>query len=188
MESNDASFERLWAPWRLDYVTGDKAKDIDPTPSNWHVGADPTCFLCRAAASYPANIVADRLLTIVERSSSTIALLNKYPYNNGHLLVSPKRHVGDLADLTHEEHLECMHNLTRFSQIYRTRLNAEGFNVGLNLGRVAGAGVPGHLHWHLVPRWSGDNNFMPVIADTRVISQSLEALWEFLTEADTTLG
>jgi ATP adenylyltransferase len=117
----------------------------------------------------------------VARGAQTIVVLNRFPYNNGHLLISPMRHVGELSELTRDEHLECMELLARLTTIYRQQLNAEGFNVGLNLGKVAGAGVPGHLHWHLVPRWAGDNNFMPVLAGTRVIPQSLDALWELLT-------
>jgi ATP adenylyltransferase len=84
--------------------------------------------------------------------------------------------------MTPGEHLACMQSLAELTSVYRTHLNADGFNIGLNLGHVAGAGLPGHLHWHLVPRWAGDNNFMPVLAGTRVIPQSLEALWEFLSE------
>jgi ATP adenylyltransferase len=90
--------------------------------------------------------------------------------------------VGDLSKMTRDEHAECMEQLAWLTNIYQGHLKADGFNVGLNLGRAAGAGLPGHLHWHLVPRWSGDNNFMPVLAGTRVIPQSLEALWEFLSE------
>jgi ATP adenylyltransferase len=91
--------------------------------------------------------------------------------------------VGDLSAMNREEHLECVEQLTRFTCMYRELLHAEGFNIGLNLGRVAGAGLPGHVHWHLVPRWAGDNNFMPVLAGTRVIPQSLDALWELLVGA-----
>ena len=120
---------------------------------------------------------------VVTRSTSVVVVLNRYPYNNGHLLVSPRRHVGDLKDLTAEENKECVDLLAKFTVIYRELMNAEGFNIGLNLGRVAGAGLPGHLHWHLVPRWAGDNNFMPVLAGVRVIPQSLDALWEMLTGA-----
>jgi ATP adenylyltransferase len=120
---------------------------------------------------------------VVTRGASTVVVLNRYPYNNGHLLVSPLRHVGDLKDLTAEENVECMEQLAKFTAIYRDLISAEGFNIGLNLGRVAGAGLPGHLHWHLVPRWTGDNNFMGVLAGTRVIPQSLDALWEFLEGA-----
>lgn len=120
---------------------------------------------------------------VVARGAATIVVLNRYPYNNGHLLVSPQRHVGDFKDLTREENCGCMEFLSKLTVVYRERLNAEGFNIGLNLGRVAGAGLPGHLHWHLVPRWTGDNNFMPVLAGVRVIPQSLDALWEMLRGA-----
>jgi ATP adenylyltransferase len=177
--------DRLWAPWRLSYITGDAAAaPAPPEPTTWHPGADRACFLCRAAAEFADDLAARRELLVVARGEHAVALLNRYPYNNGHLLVSPRRHVADLADLTAEEHRAASELLTRFTQLYRRILQAEGFNIGLNLGRVAGAGVPGHLHWHLVPRWSGDNNFMPVTAATRVISQALEALWETVTSAD----
>ena len=106
--------------------------------------------------------------------------MNKYPYNNGHLLVTPKRHVGNIAELTPEEHLELMSTVTKMIEKIKAVMNPDGFNVGLNLGRVAGAGLPGHLHWHIVPRWNGDTNFMPVFADVKVIPQSLDALWELL--------
>ncbi len=112
-----------------------------------------------------------------------MVVLNRYPYNNGHLLVAPQRHVGELHEMTPEEHIECISLLARLTCLYRERINAEGFNIGLNLGRAAGAGLPGHLHWHLVPRWAGDTNFMPALAGTRVIPQSLDALWEMLKGA-----
>jgi ATP adenylyltransferase len=149
----------------------------------WLPDADHGCFLCRAAAKFDPGSAADRQLLVVARGSSTIAVLNRYPYNNGHVLVSPRRHVGDLKDLTRDEQCKCMELLSRLTVSYRELLNAEGFNIGLNLGSVAGAGVPGHLHWHMVPRWAGDNNFMPVLAGVRVIPQSLDALWELLRGA-----
>jgi ATP adenylyltransferase len=96
------------------------------------------------------------------------------------LLVAPRRHVGQLDEMTGDEHLGCMDRLSKLIGEYREYMGAEGFNIGLNLGKVAGAGLPGHLHWHLVPRWNGDNNFMPALANTRVIPQSLDALWEML--------
>ncbi len=177
------NFERLWAPWRLDYVTGGESREEPPEPLEWLPGADPRCFLCRAAAKYDAGSSADQRLMVVARGAQAFVVLNRYPYNNGHLLVSPRRHIGDLSDMAREEHLECMEFLSKFTSLYRERINAEGFNIGLNLERVAGAGLPGHLHWHLVPRWAGDNNFMPVLAGTRVIPQSLDALWEMLKGA-----
>ncbi len=178
------NLERLWAPWRLEYVTGSESQPEPlPEPIEWPPNADQTCFLCRAAAKYDAALAADHRLLVVARRACTLVVLNRYPYNNGHLLIAPLRHVGDLAEMTNDEHLECVQHLTKLSSVYRERLNAEGFNIGLNLGRVAGAGLPGHLHWHLVPRWAGDNNFMPVLAGTRVIPQSLDALWEMLRDS-----
>ncbi|WP_428308054.1 HIT family protein [Lacipirellula sp.] len=176
--------QRLWAPWRMNYIAG--ARGVEPTPLEpiaWLPGAEPTCFICKAAAAYADERAARQQNLVLEVSNHTITLLNLYPYNNGHLLVSPRRHVGDFGELTDAEHLEAIQSLVRYTQRYRELINAEGFNIGLNLGRSAGAGVPGHLHWHLVPRWNGDNNFMPVTGDSRVISQSLRELWEALTKS-----
>jgi ATP adenylyltransferase len=110
-------------------------------------------------------------------------MLNRYPYNNGHLLVAPQRHVARPDLLEPCEQLDLFQTITRMIDLLEKVLKPEGFNIGLNLGRVAGPGLPGHLHWHIVPRWSGDTNFMPVLAGTRVIPQSLEALWLALSEA-----
>jgi ATP adenylyltransferase len=175
--------ERLWAPWRLEYVTGGESEAMPPAePRSWLPEADRACFLCRAAADYePCQDVARKLL-IADRTELSVIVLNRFPYNNGHLLVSPRRHVGSLSGMTRDEHAGCMEQLARLTKVYQEHLKADGFNIGLNLGRAAGAGLPGHLHWHLVPRWSGDNNFMPVLAGTRVIPQSLQALWESLGE------
>jgi ATP adenylyltransferase len=107
-------------------------------------------------------------------------MLNRYPYNNGHLLIAPRRHVARLADLEAAEQIDLTQTISQMVDMLEKVLKPEGFNVGLNLGRAAGAGVPGHLHWHIVPRWSGDTNFMTDIAGIRVIPQSLEALWEAL--------
>jgi ATP adenylyltransferase len=141
-------------------------------------GGDPECFLCRAAAA-----TADRENLVVDRRCRAISLLNRYPYNNGHLLIAPLAHHGRLEELSAAEHLELIDSIRRMTSLIERLMRPEGFNVGLNLGRVAGAGLPGHLHWHVVPRWNGDTNFMPVLAGTRVIPQSLEAAWELLTEA-----
>jgi ATP adenylyltransferase len=175
--------ERLWAPWRLEYVTGEEAALVPPEPEAWLDDADRGCFLCRAAGEFGKSSAADRQQYIVARDPHVLVMLNRYPYNNGHLLVAPRRHVGELADLTQDEHLACMEWLGRLTVVFRERIHPDGFNVGLNLGRAAGAGLPGHLHWHLVPRWSGDTNFMSSLAGTRVIPQSLEAMRELLTEA-----
>lgn len=176
--------ERLWAPWRLEYVSGSAAAEQPlPAPAAWQSGADEKCFLCRAAADYQDPAQVDRRLLVAARAELAVVVLNRYPYSNGHLMIAPRRHVAQLADMTADERLACMDWLARMTEILSDRLRAEGFNIGLNLGRVAGAGCPGHLHWHIVPRWAGDSNFMTVLAGTRVIPQSLDALWELLTKS-----
>lgn len=177
--------KRIWAPWRLGYVSGEKQSSTPLLePTGWYSGADEGCFVCRAGASYEQPQEANKQNLVVATGKHTVTLLNRYPYSNGHLLVCPRRHVGQLHELTPEEHLEAMQSLGHFTQLLGKLISASGFNVGLNLGEVAGAGVPGHLHWHLVPRWPGDNNFMPTLAGIRVIPQSLEALWEAITAVE----
>jgi len=159
--------DQLWAPWRLAYV----AKE---TPSQ--LGDE--CFICRGLSE--SN---DRANLILQRTQFSAVVLNKFPYNNGHLLVAPRAHKGRLGELTAEESLDLQNGLTRMIRVMEQTMRPEGFNVGLNLGKVAGAGLPGHLHWHIVPRWNGDTNFMPVFGDVRVISQSLDALYNLLSAA-----
>jgi len=169
--------ERLWAPWRLAYVQSQgAAAGPEPVPKNLPPGADPKCFVCCAAADEE-----DRARRVVFRGTLCLAMLNRYPYVNGHLLVAPKQHVGRLGDLGPEVHLELSQTITRMVEALERTLRPHGFNVGLNLGQAAGAGLPGHLHWHVVPRWNGDTSFMPVVAGVNVIPQALEALWEMLT-------
>jgi ATP adenylyltransferase len=159
--------DQLWAPWRLAYISKDPAaKDGDE------------CFICRGLAAND-----DRRNLIVTRTELATVVLNKYPYNNGHLLIAPVAHKGRLDELTSEETLELQQLILRMVQAIQRIMRPDGFNIGLNLGKVAGAGLPGHLHWHVVPRWNGDTNFMPVVADVRVISQSLEAFYELLSNA-----
>jgi len=110
-------------------------------------------------------------------------ILNRYPYNNGHLMIAPYRHVPDLDAMNPEERHEMIDLLSRSIQVLRRTMSAEGFNAGLNLGECAGAGLPGHVHLHLVPRWTGDTNFMPVVGGTKVIPQSLDDLWQQLHPA-----
>jgi ATP adenylyltransferase len=119
----------------------------------------------------------DRTHLVVCRTDLSIVILNRYPYNNGHLLIAPRRAVAELEEMTDAELLDCQKTIVRMIAAMRTVLKPDGFNVGLNLGRSAGAGLPGHLHWHLVPRWNGDTNFMTVVGDARVISQSLDEFW-----------
>lgn len=172
--------DRLWAPWRLGYVKGTEVASDPPEPSTWQEGADSECFLCRAAATFEDTPSADRELLVLERTDRVVVLLNRYPYSNAHLLISPLRHIGTLANLTDEERLAIEQALAKWTERLTVRIAAQGFNVGLNLGSVAGAGVPGHLHWHVVPRWPGDHNYMATTAEVRVIPQALEAAWDLL--------
>jgi ATP adenylyltransferase len=158
--------DQLWAPWRLAYVATVKP----PT------AGDP-CFICQGLAQQN-----DRENLIVLRNPSSVVLLNRYPYNNGHLLVAPRAHKASLADLSEAELLETMNTLRRLVAILGELLHPDGYNIGLNLGKSAGAGLPGHLHWHVVPRWDGDTSFMPVLADVKVIAQSLDSLYGHLVE------
>jgi len=147
----------LWAPWRMTYITGPR---------------EGGCILCTKAASTddPANLV-------LARGKRAYVLMNLYPYSNGHLMVAPYRHCDRLADLSPEELHDLMHWIQRSEGVLREALRPDGFNIGLNLGKVAGAGVEDHLHFHLVPRWSGDTNFMPVIGETKVIPEHLAATY-----------
>jgi ATP adenylyltransferase len=162
----DNTMDHLWAPWRLAYV----ASAIPPGP-------DDPCFICRGLADRD-----DRRHLIAWRTSRSVAVLNRFPYNNGHLLVAPQAHKGHPGDLTAEETLDVMNTLTRMLAVLDDLMHPDGYNLGLNLGRVAGAGLPGHLHWHIVPRWHGDTNFMPILGETKVIVQSLDALYDLLVE------
>lgn len=155
--------ERIWAPWRTIYVGKDHGS---------------TCIFCDKL-----NSDRDAENYVLYRGDKTFVLLNLYPYNNGHLLIAPKRHVGDLSDLEKDEMLELGLVTQDMVRLLRSAFNPEGFNVGVNLGKIAGAGVPGHFHIHVVPRWGGDTNFMPVIGDVRVISEGLDLTYKKLTEA-----
>ena len=159
------SHETLWAPWRLHYILANKDKP------------DSGCFICVGLEA-----CADRENFVLLRGHQNVVFLNRYPYNNGHLLVAPLAHKATLHELTDSERLELMTTLDRMIEILDQTLQPHGYNVGLNLGRVAGAGLPGHLHWHVVPRWNGDTNFMPVLSDTRVIVQALDSLYDLLHE------
>jgi ATP adenylyltransferase len=157
--------DQLWAPWRMAYVTKE--------PQSF---SHDECFFCKGLSEKD-----DRKNQIVVRKSNSVVYLNRFPYNNGHLLVAPLSHKARLDELNEEEVLEIHQTVQQMTQLIEKLMNAEGFNIGLNLGKVAGAGVPGHLHWHIVPRWFGDTNFMPVVFDTKVIVQSLDSLYDLLT-------
>lgn len=154
--------ERIWAPWRSVYLGGSHGDG---------------CVFCEKVQSDE-----DEANLVLLRGNKTIILMNLYPYNNGHLLIMPKRHVGDIEALTGEEMAELSQMTQKMVKVLRA-FNPEGFNVGANIGKIAGAGVPGHFHIHVVPRWGGDTNFMPVIGDVRVISESLEVTFKKLKES-----
>lgn len=179
MDSSTPHPDAIWAPWRLAYIKGESPAETSPEPANWRPGAETGCFLCRAAAVSPAH---DRVLGVIERTARSIVLLNRYPYANGHLLIAPLDHRATLANLADDQLLDLQQRLSTWCTRLEQRLQCQGLNVGLNLGRVAGAGLPGHLHWHIVPRWPGDVNFMTSVAGVRVIPQALESLWEQLRE------
>ena len=159
--------DRLWAPWRLSYVAAAKPPS-EPV----------ACFICQALAEK-----RDRENLLARRGSKSVVVLNRFPYNNGHLLIAPNAHKGELHELDVDEILEMQQTLARLVNVMTGMMKPDGFNIGLNLGKAAGAGLPGHLHWHLVPRWNGDTNFMPVLADTRVIVQSLDQFYTLLADA-----
>jgi ATP adenylyltransferase len=147
----------LWAPWRLEYI---KAM------------SDDTCFLCTGAAD-----ARDRENLILKRGEHAIVVMNRYPYNNGHLLVAPIRHLRHLKELTDPERLEIARLIEACIEALGDAVHPHGFNIGLNLGRVAGAGLESHLHYHVVPRWEGDTNFMPVLGEVKVVPQALDDLY-----------
>jgi ATP adenylyltransferase len=179
------SNDRLWAPWRLAYITEkSRASETDVATAADDQQPPPVppgkCFLCHYLET---DTRFDRPNLLLHRGTHTVSVLNRYPYNNGHILVAPRDHKAGLADLSTAELLECQTELVAWTAVLSTAFKAQGFNIGLNLGAVAGAGLPGHLHWHIVPRWAGDQNFMPVTAATQVLPQSLDTAWEILVNA-----
>jgi ATP adenylyltransferase len=156
--------ERLWAGWRMEYVAPAKRPGRKTKAS---------CLFCDVAARKPAGrnlVLASTPLTLV--------MLNLYPYNVGHVMVAPRRHLATPAGLNAEEAADVNAWLGRVVEAIRREYRPHGFNLGANLGRVSGAGIPGHLHWHVVPRWNGDTNFMPVLADTKVLPEALDRTYE----------
>lgn len=154
----------LWAPWRIKYIQG--------------LSESSDCFICHNIK----NPQDDTGNLVLWRSKQCIVMLNRFPYNNGHLLIAPLRHIPDLDGATDEELMEMISLVRESQKALRLSIKPHGFNVGMNFGRCGGAGLPGHLHIHIVPRWEGDTNFMKVCSDTDVISQSLIELLEQLKQ------
>jgi len=142
----------LWAPWRMAYVGGER---------------EPGCLFCMAPGEDP------RQRLVLGTTAGSLVMLNRYPYQNGHLMVAPRRHAAKLGELPAAEHVDLGETLRRSLESLEAAVGPEGFNVGMNLGVSAGAGIADHLHWHIVPRWSGDTNFMPFLAEVRVMPQHL---------------
>lgn len=151
--------KRLWAPWRRPVLAAASSKK-----------KSSSCLFCEKGKS-----AADARNLVIARGRHCYAILNLYPYNNGHTMIAPYRHVGDLEALNQEEWLDLWRLSGKIIRRMKKVFSPDGFNAGVNLGRAAGAGIPKHLHLHIVPRWVGDTNFMPILAGTRVISQSLES-------------
>ena len=152
--------EQIWAPWRIQYIRMEKPEG---------------CIFCKEAGQNN-----DALTYILYRGEKNFVILNKYPYNPGHLMVTPFRHVADLEALTAEERNEHFAIVSRSISILRKVFNPEGFNIGMNMGKVAGAGIVDHLHTHIAPRWNGDTNYMTVLADVRVIPEALAETYQKL--------
>jgi ATP adenylyltransferase len=146
--------ERLWAPWRMEYITAEHK---------------PGCLFCRVLDN-PDDPDGE---LVVWRPDGALVILNKFPYNAGHVMVAPAAHQGELEKLDDAQTTDLMRALKRTIAVLRTSLIPEGFNIGANIGQVAGAGIPDHLHFHVVPRWIGDTNFMPVLAEVKVVNEHL---------------
>ncbi len=161
--------KKLWAPWRIHYIK--------------NVEKEKGCIFC--VKSKEKN---DKKNFILKRGKKSFIILNKFPYNSGHLMIAPYRHTGRIESLKKDEMLEIFEFLKISVSALKKAIKPHGFNIGLNLGRIAGAGFPGHLHFHVVPRWSGDTNFMPVIGETKVIPEEIkrtfEVLYPFFNEKD----
>ena len=155
----------LFAPWRMDYIRslGGQRRD------------DDGCFLCQAAAADTDDLRQARL--VLWQTDHAVVLLNRYPYANGHLLVAPRRHLADLEELAPAELADVATQTVEVVRLLKSAVSAQGFNVGINLGRIAGAGVPGHLHQHVVPRWGGDTNFMHVVGEVSIVPETTGRLW-----------
>ena len=152
--------ERLWAPWRMEYILDEKQDG---------------CVFCRGRDGGD-----DRQTLILHRTAASLVMMNRYPYVNGHLMVAPRLHTGSLHDLTPGELLDLMEATRLCQRVLTAEMNPAGFNIGLNLGSAAGAGIADHLHVHIVPRWQGDTNFMTVVGDVRVLPEALSAQYDRL--------
>lgn len=158
----------LFAPWRMDYIR------------SLQKPAGERCFLCEAAAV--ADQTAARQTLVLWQTPQSVVLLNRFPYTNGHLLIAPRAHKADPEEMMPEEKLDLIEQTTQAVTLLRRAVSAQGFNIGINLGRCAGAGVPGHLHQHVVPRWGGDVNFLNVVGEVQVVPEALSRIYDELLD------
>jgi len=158
----------LWAPWRMEYITGDRGDGE----------AGDGCVFCIGDTTD-----RDQQRQILQRGRHAFVVMNRFPYSNGHLLVIPYRHLSDISELNADERAEMFELVCLSQEVLKEVMNPQGFNLGMNLGTAAGAGIAAHLHWHVVPRWQGDTNFMPVVGELRVIPQHFQRTYELLAEA-----
>lgn len=158
--------EPLFAPWRIDYIRGLAGPESDK------------CFLCEAAAATSEQEKRQRL--VLWSTEHSLVMLNRYPYTNGHLLVAPRSHIADLETLSPDQQRDLIEQSVAGLQLLKKAISPQGFNVGINIGRCAGAGLPGHIHQHIVPRWNGDTNFMSVVGNVRIVPQASAQLYEEL--------
>lgn len=172
LERVDLYMERLWAPWRLDYVSGDEKKKEDGPPK------PKGCIFCDKPA---AGVEHDPENLIISRGPTCFVILNAFPYNNAHLMVVPYRHISTPAELTPDEGAEMMATAARMTEVINDVYRPDGFNIGINVGGAAGAGIAAHLHLHVVPRWGGDTNFMPVVGDVKVLPETLAQTYQRMT-------
>ena len=181
--------DRLWTPWRYEYITGAKTagrkgvpEELDGWPGADGAGGDTGCVFCNLIGSVDWALAtgvdgAEKAGLVVARMEHGFVCLNRFPYSSGHLLVVPNRHVDSLAKLPAGEAAEMMAMTQRVETALRAVYKPDGINLGMNLGAAAGAGVAGHLHLHALPRWVGDTNFMTVTAETRILPEMLEVTW-----------
>lgn len=163
----------LYAPWRMEYIRSLEKSNELPTCG---------CFLCDATSTFD-NADERRNRLVLWQSEHCICLINRFPYTSGHLLVAPRQHLADLADLSEASLLDLNRQTIRAVDILKRVMHPQGFNIGINMGAAAGAGVPGHLHQHVVARWAGDVNFMSVVGEVRIIPHAMQSLWEQLVAA-----
>ncbi|HUS16289.1 MAG TPA: HIT domain-containing protein [Chloroflexia bacterium] len=174
--------DTLWSPWRMAYINGDpgEAAATQAAGAATEPARAPGCIFCTKPAEPPAQ---DRKNLLLWRGRSCFVILNLYPYNSAHLMVVPYRHLRDFTALTPEESAELLAVAQQMVRALTTEYHPEGFNLGMNLGEVAGAGIADHLHLHIVPRWAGDTNFMPVVGQTKVLPEALEQTYDRLRRA-----